>query len=373
MTAQLPQLKSFSWVSANGSLILTRDAGLEIVIDEPPSILDEMLGLLDGTRTIASISVLLSSRGAGTITSEGVRSVVEQLDSVGALEDAAASTELSTQEQERYESNLNFFSSFATLSHSRYDYQQAMCKARVLLLGAGGIGSTVLSNLAGLGVGFVRLVDNDIVELKNLSRQFLYTEGDIGEKKVHQAARRAKELNSQVIIEPIHTRIASSEDLASMTDDVDIVISTIDEPEQSGVWVNQAIVQAQLPLVIGGVWARRAQYMAVSPGNSGCLECLTITQASEIGTVRRNGERVNRGIGPVTGVVAGLMTAEALRFVTGFSEPVAAGRMWIIDVFDGRVEVAGEWSRSPSCRVCGTSPARAPRESVVGHHPRELS
>jgi len=360
MGERLPMLKDFAWLRSDTALTLTRDAGIDIVLEPAEPELLDLLRLLDGTRTIEEIVGELNDRGRA-VAHDDVRTMLDHLDEVSALEDAAATTSLTDAERQRYASNLEFFGSFASLERTRFDYQERLRGSAVLLLGAGGIGSAVLAALAGLGVGSVVLVDGDRVELGNLGRQFLYAESDVGRGKAVRAAARARELNSTVSVNVRERYIGSPRDVIDLLGGIDLVVSTIDEPEAASLWVNQACVAAGVPFVAGGVWARRAQYLSVRPGLTGCLNCLELFDATGPEQLIKPATPVNRAIGPTAYLLGGLMAAEALRYLTAYCAPIAAGRVWIVDAADGRVEAAGGWPASQACEVC--HPAATPRSA----------
>jgi molybdopterin/thiamine biosynthesis adenylyltransferase len=363
MCENRPSLKDFTWLESETSLTLTRDAGVEIRLVQPEPQLLSLLRLLDGARTVPGIVSRLQETWSDVRT-EDVLDALTELDRVQALEDAGATTTLDSEQRERFTSNLEFFGTFATLGRSRYSFQSALCDATVLVLGVGGIGSIVLAGLAGLGVGCAIIADHDRVEVKNLARQFLYSDSDVGHYKVERAAARARALHADMTIRARPMRIHGVGDVNDLLDRVDLVICTIDEPEAVRSWVNQACVAARIPFVVGGIWAQRAQYMSVNPGVSGCLECLDRADSDDIGAVVRPATAINRGIGPSTSILGGLMAMEALRYLTDFARPVAAGRMWIVDAVSGRLDVAGEWPRIDACNVCSTLPLTGPRRTT---------
>jgi molybdopterin/thiamine biosynthesis adenylyltransferase len=362
MEGQHPRLKDFAWVAVGSDLTLTQDAGIEIVIEQPEPQLLDLLHRLDGTTDVGALTGQMTDRWEG-VQPVDVTTALESLDALRALEDARATTILTEHQQLRYASNLAFFGTFATLAQSRFSFQERLCRATVLVLGAGGVGSAVLASLSGLGVHSVEVVDDDVIDLRNLVRQFLYTEADIGETKVTRAVARVQALNSDTRVSGCATRIAGPADVSRLLTGADLVISTIDEPAEVQSWVNEACVGAEVPFITGGVWAQRAQYLSVDPGTSGCLRCLDLVGAGEPGDILRSGSRVNRGVGPMTSLLAGLMAMEAARFLAGFATPVAAGRAWTIDAATGRVEPAGEWARLDACPVCCVLPDRAERAS----------
>ena len=115
---------------------------------------------------------------------------IAQLDEAGVIEDATATTTLDTYQLERWKRNLGFFETYAGLSGNKYTMQERLIDRRVGMMGCGGVGSHVSLDLLGLGVGDLKVLDCDKVELSNLNRQILYTESDIGERKVDLAVSR---------------------------------------------------------------------------------------------------------------------------------------------------------------------------------------
>jgi|tagenome__1003787_1003787.scaffolds.fasta_scaffold20742952_2 molybdopterin/thiamine biosynthesis adenylyltransferase len=355
MEQSRPRLKDYVWVANDSRLTLSSDAGIEIVIERPQPELCDLLLMIDGTHDIPMLTKHMQDKWP-LIEEEDVCYALRQLDRMNLLEEANAPTILDQRQRTRFASNLAFFGTFASMHQSRFSFQENLCRARLLLLGVGGIGSAVLANLAGLGVGTVILVDQDRVELTNLTRQFLYSEVDIGSRKVDKAANRAQSLYSDMQVFAHQIRIGGTQDIKDLLRDVDLVICTIDDPDSVRSWVNSACVEAEIPFIVGGIWAQRGQYMSVSPGMSGCLECLALIASTDVQGVVSEPEAVNRGIGPMTSVLGGLMTLEALRYLTDFSSPVAAGRMWIVDSANGWAKVAGDWTRQNGCAVCSSPP-----------------
>ena len=188
------------------------------------------------------------------------------LDGLGWLDDAGARPLLTGHERERYFSNLAFFDAFTSLRRSREEIQQTLLRAHVLVLGAGGLGSCVLQNLAGLGVGRVTLVDQDDVELRNLARQFTYTEAQIGRPKVEQVAAWVRDFNSAMTVTAHHLRVTGPETITPLLAGVDLVVCAIDEPPDVDRWVNDTCVGAGIPVVVGGLTFTQGVYCSVDPG-----------------------------------------------------------------------------------------------------------
>jgi molybdopterin-synthase adenylyltransferase len=350
-----PRLKDYARQVGADQITLFRDAGVEITLADPDGKVLALLDLLDGTRTVGEVAVGLAGRWP-TVAAEDVAAAVAGLDEAGLLEDADAPTVLSSAQRERYFSNLEFFGTFASLDRSRFDFQQRLRSSHVVLLGVGGLGSTVLYNLAGLGVGAITLLDCDRVELKNFARQFLYSESQIGRSKLEQAVLRARSFNSEIRLRAVERRVSGPEDVASLLPGADLLISAIDRPPQVQDWVNEACVAAGTPFVTGGMQVARGVYHSVDPGRSGCLACLRVAEDRALADLPPIAlpEPVNRGIGPVASMMGSLVALEAARYLTGFAAPVSAGRLWLVDFVTGETGVAWEWSREPDCPACGS-------------------
>ena len=351
-----PLLKPFLHQRDTDNLMLVRDVGDAFELPDPDGQIETLIKLLDGTRTPEQVTADIRTRWP-ELTGSDVRDGIAALDQAGLLEDADAVTDLTEAQQLRYTSGLSFFSTFATLDRSRYHFQERLRDTHVVLLGVGGLGSSVLLGLAGSGVGRITLLDTDRVELKNLTRQFLYTESDVGAAKVSRAAARARATNSTIRVEAVDRRVTGVADIAPLIDGADLVVCGIDQPVASRYWVNEACVAAGVPWVGGGMTVTRLVYWSIWPGHSGCLACrdaagLGPTATDDAATDLRRW-RTNRTIGPMASVVAGYVGLEALRYLTGFAPPVAAARSWLIDVVTGTSTVEVAWDRRADCPVCG--------------------
>ena len=346
-----PRAKRYGRVLENGRLVLAPDDGITFAIPDPEGQVLALLDLLDGTRTIEAVARELQ-RWWPPLTVTDVREGVTALAEAGLIEDAAAATLLSARQQERYFSNLAFFSTYATLERSRYSFQEQLLRSHVLILGVGGVGSTLLLNVAGLGVGKITAVDCDVVELRNFARQFLYSESDIGRPKLERALARVHAFNSELELVAVERRITGPEDVAALVRDADLVLAAVDQPEDVRDWINDACVSARVPFITGGFHAGRGAYWSVDPGASGCQRCRQLFAERSGARAPERPERVNRGIGPVASLIGSLIALEALRYLTRFAEPVAAGKVWLADFASGRVEVALEWPRLDDCPLC---------------------
>lgn len=355
-----PRLKDqlFEPYAAGGEIRIYRDPGVYFTIADPDGQVARLIALADGGRTVREIADAMAAQWPSlgfTDVEEGLTT----LDQFDLLEDAAAETTLDEPDQDRFFSNIAFFSTYATLSHSRFAFQEELRRKSVLLLGVGGLGSTLLYNLLGLGVGRIVIVDKDRVERRNFARQFLYAETDVGMPKVARAIARAQAFSSRSRIVGHDMSIGGPDDVLHVLDGADLVLSAIDQPANVQDWVNEACISASVPYVVGGMHFGRGLYYSVQPGVTGCRTCWKTSSDRAYGTsplVRA--PRVNRGIGPVASMMGALVSLEALRYLTAFAPPISSGRAWLIDFANGEAGVAHEWPRIPECVVCGARSAQ---------------
>jgi molybdopterin/thiamine biosynthesis adenylyltransferase len=350
-----PRLKQFTVARTGPVLHLVREPGRAFEFDDSSGVIEAALALMDGSRDVAAITAEIAADWP-EVTEADVRDLVAALDGDGLIGNGALQPLLQPAEQRRYASNLAFFETFADLRTSADEFQERLRRAHVLQLGVGGLGSAVLPGLAGAGVGRITLLDCDRVELKNLTRQSLYTEADVGRPKLELAAARARAINSSVRISTIDRRVGGSDDIADLLDGVDLVLCGIDRPRQVSFWVNDACVRAGVPMIAGGMWVTRLVCWSVWPGVSGCVRCYE-PDGEERAASAQTGPTTNRALGAVASLAGGLVGMEALRYLTGFAPPVSAGRLWALDLVTGACGVEDEWSPLPGCPVCADSPA----------------
>jgi molybdopterin-synthase adenylyltransferase len=365
-----PRLKSVNCVADGDSLLLSLDPRTRIELADPTGMVRALLVLLrDGVRTPAELRGALAERWPGVGQSD-VDEALAALDGFGWLENAAAPRLLSEYQRERYFSNLAFFDAFTTLERGREEIQGRLVEAQVVVLGAGGLGSSVVQNLVGLGVAQLTLLDFDTVELQNFARQFTYTEAQRGLPKVEQVANWVHAFDSNVDVRAVNARVSGPDDVRALLPGADLVVSAIDDPDEVDLWVNAACVGAGVPFIRGGLAYMQGLYWSVDPGHSACRECLELHRAGlgesvdlPLVTWERvlRSERVNRGIGPVAQVLGSLVAMEALRYLTGIVEPVSAGTYQLVD-FSGDCSITSDpWPRDPACSVCAGARRRQER------------
>jgi molybdopterin/thiamine biosynthesis adenylyltransferase len=220
--------------------------------------------------------------------------------------------------------------------------QMRLRRARVLVVGAGALGSPVATYLVGAGVGRVGVLDSDEVELSNLHRQHLHFTPDAGVPKALSAASKLRFLNPEVMIEPYQARLEEDNALALVADQ-DLVVDCSDS-FATRYAVNAACCRAGVPLVEGGALGFTGLVMAIRPGETACYRCAFPVAPPDAATCATAGI-----LGPAAGVVGSLQALEALKLLARL--PVREGLLQI-DLYDVAVtRVAVQ--RRPDCPDCG--------------------
>jgi molybdopterin/thiamine biosynthesis adenylyltransferase len=225
--------------------------------------------------------------------------------------------------------------------------QAALRAARVLVIGAGGLGSPLALYLAAAGVGCIGLVDDDLVELSNLQRQIAHATGRIGQPKVHSARTAMLELNPDIRVQPHRLRLDASNVMALLAD-YDLVCDGSDN-FATRYLLADACVLARRTLVSASVLRFEGQLSTFRPHRGGpCYRCL-YPEAPEPGVVPSCAEA--GVLGAVTGVMGTLQASEAIKEITGIGDSMA-GRLLLWDALSMRFATI-RVPPDPACRLCG--------------------
>ena len=200
--------------------------------------------------------------------------------------------------------------------------QAAVREARVLVVGAGALGSPVALYLAGAGVGRLGILDDDAVELSNLHRQLLHFTPDVGVPKAESAAAKLRFLNPDIVIEPYRVRLVA-DNAAALVEGQDLVVDCSDS-FATRYAVNAACCGARVPLVEGGVTGFAGLVMAVRPGETACYRCAFPAAPAAAPSCAEAGV-----LGPAAGVVGSLQALEALRLLGGLEDGLLGGFLQI--------------------------------------------
>lgn len=224
--------------------------------------------------------------------------------------------------------------------------QQKLKSARVLVIGAGGLGAPVLSYLAGAGVGTVGFIDDDVVSASNLQRQVIFDESQLGMPKVFAAEARLKALNPFIELRPYNRRF-DSEIAEELVSDYDLVIDGTDSFVTRSL-VNVACTAKSIPLISGAISQWEGQVTLFYPANgSGCYACL-FPQEPAAGLAPSCAEA--GVIGPLPGIIGSMMAAEAVKWITGAGQTLQ-GQMLIFDALWGESRKI-KLVRNPECQIC---------------------
>jgi sulfur-carrier protein adenylyltransferase/sulfurtransferase len=228
--------------------------------------------------------------------------------------------------------------------------QRKLMDARVLCVGAGGLGSPAAMYLAAAGVGTLGIVDFDRVDLTNLQRQLLHDTDDVGRPKVESARERINAINPEVNVET-HDVILSSANAFELLSGYDLVVDGSDNFPVRYL-VNDATQMLGKPLVYGSIYQFDGQASVFLPGpGTPCYRCL-FPQPPPPGTVPSCAEAGVFGVLP--GIVGSIQAVEAIKLITGVGEPLV-GRLLLFDALGMEfTSVKLRWD--PGCPVCGEEP-----------------
>ncbi len=231
--------------------------------------------------------------------------------------------------------------------------------ARVVVLGAGGLGGNTAFHLARSDIAEMLLVDFDRVETSNLNRQVLYNEADVGDKKVLAAARRLGELNKDLVLEILDKRLGSEAEIAETIAGYDLVVDGIDWPAHDvDHWVNGACFSAGIPYIAMSHFPPFGRMGPLYvPGVTGCLVCQEIAYRREYPLFDAAIEQL-RGVGsptaivgPVCSIVSSIVALQAIQFLEGEEVPLTLGASLTVDLrtMDMKRELVVQ---DAGCEVC---------------------
>lgn len=256
----------------------------------------------------------------------------------------------------RYSRNHLFYSMSGA---NPLNIQQKLSQKHVVIMGCGGIGNIIGVNLCTAGIGRLTLVDKDVIETSNLTRQILFKNEDVGQSKVEILARELKKRNPDTEIALQNSYINQYEDLCAY-ENVDLIILSADADDIAG-WVNKFSFEKNVPFLnVGYIEDIAVWGPFVIPGRSGCLACQDIiAAASGLETESLNAlKEINRNyqapsIGPTNMASAALATLDVIKFLGAFGEIQSLNRRVGIWTHDLRLEFQS-CEQNTNCKVCGS-------------------
>lgn len=229
-----------------------------------------------------------------------------------------------------------------TLPEIGEEGQEKLALARVLVIGAGGLGSPALYYLAALGVGCLGIVDDDTVDISNLNRQILHWEEDLGKEKVLSARDKLLRFNPALQLETVSDRF-TAEQAEHLVSQYDLVVAAVDN-QTTRKFINQACYNSKKPWIEGGVQGFTGVVTTFLPPQGPCYECLYPGEPP----LRTNPPGV---IGTVAGIIGILQAQEALKLILGVGEPLI-GKLLFYESLEANFHQV-VFHKHRHCPVCG--------------------
>jgi adenylyltransferase/sulfurtransferase len=227
--------------------------------------------------------------------------------------------------------------------------QKKIAQARVLIIGAGGLGAPAALYLAAAGVGTIGLIDPDVVDLSNLHRQVIHHTDDLGRPKVESARAKMTALNPDVQVIPYHEAL-DADNAADLFGAFDCILDGTDNFPAKFL-INDAAYFAKKPLIHGGILRFEGQMFTIVPDQSACYRCIfpAPPPSGLVPTCQEAGV-----IGPLAGVIGTLQATEVLKLILGIGRPLT-NRILKYDGLRAQFRTV-PIRRNPRCPLCGDAP-----------------
>ena len=277
--------------------------------------------------------------GKNAAFSEGIDTPLNDGDEIYILPAVAGGSDLSEKELDR-------FSRQVMLEQIGYQGQLKLKNAVACVVGVGGLGNPITTRLAAMGVGKIRIVDRDVIELSNLHRQTMFDEDDIGQVKVEVAAKKLKKINPEVEIEALPISI-NDYTAVDVIDGCDVVVDALDSVN-ARYSLNKACVEKNIPFVTGAAVGVTGQVFTVLPKKTACYNCLFPTLDEEsMPTCSIEGVHPS-----ILSVVGGLEVHEAVDILIG-KIPKSSEKFLSIDLENLEFSSV-KMFKQDECSVCGS-------------------
>lgn len=217
--------------------------------------------------------------------------------------------------------------------------QERLKRAKIFIAGAGGLGSPVSIYLAAAGVGRIRIVDDDKVEISNLNRQILHWDGDVGKSKAGSAREKLRRLNQNVQVEGISERITEN-NILQLVADCDLIVDAMDN-FPTRYLLNKAALAKNIPFLHGAVYGFEGRATTIIPGKTPCLRCIYPEAPPP---------QKFPVIGVAPAIIGCIQATEAIKYVLGIGE-LLGGRLLVYDGLSLRF-FEFELKKDPECQEC---------------------
>jgi len=279
------------------------------------------------------------SSGLDTTLSDGDEVSILPAVAGGSSETGGEVSDLSEKELDRYSRQI-------MLEEIGYQGQLKLKQASVCVVGVGGLGNPIVTRLAAMGVGKIRIVDRDVIELSNLHRQTMFNEDDIGQVKVETAAKKLRKLNQDIVIEELPVSINDYTAL-DVVDGCDVVIDALDSVN-ARYSLNKACIEKKIPFVTGAAVGVTGQSFTILPNETACYHCL-FPALDEDSMPTCSIEGVHPSI---LSIIGGIEVSEAVKIITG-KEPSLRDKVLHVDL-ENLIFNFTKVSKVEECSVCGS-------------------
>lgn len=286
-------------------------------------------------------------------TDDGMATTLNEGDSIYILPAVAGGSDLKTEDLQRYSRQI-------MLEEIGFIGMEKIRKAKICVVGVGGIGNPVITQLAAMGIGKIKIVDRDVIEISNLHRQHIYTENDVGRVKVEAARDRLEQINPSVEIEalPISVTKFTAE---KIVEGYDIVVDALDSIDARYA-LNDACIKLNIPLIYAGALGMLGSVCTIIPNKSACLRCMFPALAEDdMPTCSTEGVHPS-----ILYLVGGIQVSEVVKIITG-EQPTLVNKLMYIDLNDLSFDKV-QMYRYDECPSCG--PKR--NLEVQSHQKQEL-
>ena len=272
-------------------------------------------------------------------SNDGMATKLNNGDSIYILPAVAGGSDLKNEDLQRYSRQI-------MLDEIGFVGLEKLRKAKVCVVGVGGIGNPVVTQLTAMGIGKLKIVDRDIIEISNLHRQHLYTEEDIGKVKVEAAKARLEQINSSVQIEALPNSVTKYT-AENIVKGFDIVVDALDSIDARYA-LNDACIKLNIPLIYAGALGMLGSICTIIPNKTACLRCIFPALAEDdVPTCSTEGVHPS-----ILYLVGGIQVSEVVKIILG-ERPTLENKLLYIDLNDLSLEKVPVF-RQVECPSCGT-------------------
>jgi len=272
-------------------------------------------------------------------SNDGMATKLNNGDSIYILPAVAGGSDLKNEDLQRYSRQI-------MLDEIGFVGLEKIRKAKVCVVGVGGIGNPVVTQLTAMGIGKLKIVDRDIIEISNLHRQHLYTEEDIGRVKVEAAKARLEQINSSVQIEALPNSVTKYT-AENIVKGFDIVVDALDSIDARYA-LNDACIKLNIPLIYAGALGMLGSICTIIPNKTACLRCIFPALAEDdVPTCSTEGVHPS-----ILYLVGGIQVSEVVKIILG-ERPTLENKLLYIDLNDLSLEKVPVF-RQAECPSCGT-------------------